>query len=186
MGASEEERLRAAIAAGGWLTSVQQRVVDDYQRSVGGSLAAIAVRLGFLTEEQVARAIASPPCVGVTPDVVVRQLAIKIPRKLALGYRVLPVLYEGETVLAAEDEAMEALILEDIWKALGMQLPVVRARPGSIEATVRAIVPPPPPPLPPITLEDLTRLLVHKGCITAADISAAVESGRGREWASAP
>jgi len=50
---------RQVLRKAGILTEVQLRVVEDYQRSVGGLLRDIVVRLGLAGPEEIARALAA-------------------------------------------------------------------------------------------------------------------------------
>ena len=118
----DDERLREALVEGRLLDEVKVRVVLDYQRSVGGSLRDIVVRLGFLTAEALEAALSGSTRVSVTASMVVDELAARIPARLLRGCRALPVTIEGEQVLAAEDAELEPIIREELWNLLGTQL----------------------------------------------------------------
>jgi len=170
-----QEAVERVILEGDLLNDVQKRVVMDYRKAVGGRLEDIVVRLGFATEEQLNQAVARATTVVVTPEIVYRPLLEAAPFKLLEGARVLPVVNEGETVLAAEDAELEPLLLEELWNYFERTLPVVQAEAGTVDATLRALASEQADSsisLPEVTLEQLVALLVHKGIVTAEDLAA--------------
>jgi hypothetical protein len=166
------DRLRDALLEGTVLNDVQKRVVQDYQRSVGGELADIVVKLGFLTEEQVKGLQARSSLLTVKNAVVSRCFLEKVPLRLLRGYRVIPVEHGGATLLAAEDRDIEPIVLEEIWELLGVQLPVVAATPGTVMETLDALSRKTGlcPALPEVSLSDLVALLVKKGVLSAEEL----------------
>jgi len=171
------EKLRKALLEGKWLNEVQKRVVLDYQRSVGGKIEDIVVRLGFLSESDLEAILNGTRRLAVTEAIVALGLCKKIPLKLLEGYQVLPVEHSGDLVLAAENAELEPLVLEELWSLLGTQLPVVQAENGTVRAalqTLRANFPleksDPPKRLPQPSLETLVSLLVRKGVITEEEL----------------
>ena len=204
-----EDQLREALLETGVLNVTQVRVVEDYQRTVGGAFEDVVVRLGFATEEQLRGLSAAQGRLCVTPGLVARPLLNRVPHRLLRGYRVVPVEHEGAIVLAAEGDAIEPIIQEELWGLLGTQLPVVQARAGSVTATLDTLadergaeaagegrrvssdtqrVPEEAPgaPSPEISVEELVALLVRKGVITENDLLEAAGAGSGRVRASAP
>ena len=176
-----DERIKRALLEGHVLSEVQKRVCLDYQRSVGGDLADIAVRLGFLGEKELARCASNAsPRVAVTEGNLARTLIARVPLKLLEGYRVVPVSLEGEAVLAAEDAEIEPIVLEELWSRLGTQIPVVQAEPGTVAAALQGLARAATPPAPTISLPGLVALLVRKGVITEDDLRSCAADARGQ------
>lgn len=202
MDTTDDRVLRAAIREAGLLSDVQLKVVDDYHRSVGGTLADVIVRLGFAGEDQLKAVAGRKKGIRVDETMVARDLADRIPRKLLKGYRVMPVVHNGCKVLAAETD-LEPIVREELSELLGVQLDVLRAAEGSVAATLDAAVvddAPSPAPvqdaapscasgaasggkLPVLSVKELLVLLLRKGVITEEEIRAV--AGRGRRQAAA-
>jgi hypothetical protein len=174
--ATEEERLREALVEGRLLKDVQVRVVLDYQRSVGGTLRDIVLRLGFMTAEELDAALEGANRVSVTTGMIAGELVRKAPFRLLRGYRVIPVRYEGETVLAAEDAELEPIVREELWSLLGTQLPVVQAEPGTVIATLDVLADAQKAEessgaiMPEVTLPELVGILLKRGVIASEDL----------------
>ena len=185
-GSTEDDRLREALVEGRLLNDVQVRVVLDYQRSVGGSLRDVVLRLGFLSEEQLKGAVMGAERVSVTTSMVADSLAMKAPFRLLRGYRVVPIRLDDKVVLAAEDAELEPIVREELWGLLGTHLPVVQAEPGTIIASLdvleqaQKVEESSVGGLPDISLQDLVAMLVKRGVISMEDLLAVSESDRAK------
>ena len=180
MRSREDYELQAALVKQGLLNDVQLKVVHDYQRSVGGTLKDVLVRLDFFTEEEVERLSSENRVSKVTAQVVDRSLMEKLPEKLLLGYRVVPIISEKGTVLASEIE-LEPIIRDELWSLLGMQLPVVKVEPDSVKKVLESLITQKhegkntgrneeASSLASLTVEDLCRILLSKGVISEEDL----------------
>jgi hypothetical protein len=129
---------RQVLRKAGILTEVQLRVVEDYQRSVGGLLRDIVVRLGLAGPEEIARALAAQTALVVDRDHIAEEYASKIPLKLLEGYGVLPLRSSEGVVLACEREP-EPLVREELWDLLGARLPLRVVPPGSIAGLLKEL-----------------------------------------------
>ncbi len=184
MPSKTSDRIRKALLDGDALSDVQKRVVLDYQRSVGGELGEVVVRLGFMTDEEVKALVEGETRLSVTKEMVAQGFVEKVPAQLLRGYRVIPVTHGGGTVLAAEEAGIEPIVLEEIWNLLGLQLSVVQAKPGTVMAALEDLDPKRDAParaaeaLPEISVGALDHILLEKGIISVEDVRACAEGVR--------
>jgi len=134
----DDHLVRQALRKAEVLTEVQLRVAEDYQRSVGGSLRDIVVRLGLAGQEDVARALAAQDALVVDRDHIAREYASKLPLKLLQGYCVLP-LHSSEGVVLACEQEPEPIVCEELWDLLGVRLPMRTVPQGTVACVLEEL-----------------------------------------------
>ena len=101
----------------GLLTRKQLDEVFSMQKSTGGSLAALAVKLGFVDEETVTGVIAKAlgvEAVDIASLVIPEVLVRKIPREVIKRHEVLPVGMRGGALLMATSDPTDYSAIEEI------------------------------------------------------------------------
>jgi hypothetical protein len=115
----ERERLGKLLVDKKLLTEEQLKMAIDFQKSVGGKLGAIIVKLGFIEDATLIHFIADQmnlPVVNLDELVLPENLVKRIPRKLIEKHHVIPIHYkDGQLTVATSDpydfEAIEELQL---------------------------------------------------------------------------
>ena len=116
-----EERIQLGrmLVEAGLLTAEQLKMAMDFQKSVGGKLGAIIVKLGFIEDQTLTNFIARQqglPVVNLDELFLPENLVKRIPRKLIEKHHVVPIRYhDGVLTIATSDpfdyEAIEELQL---------------------------------------------------------------------------
>ncbi|MEM7166449.1 MAG: hypothetical protein AAF581_13370 [Planctomycetota bacterium] len=112
-----DEDLGRELSTAGLMTQEQLKTAQEYQASLGGRLADIIVKLGFVAEPELNRVVArcervhSLDVVGRTPD---RELMELIPRRIIEEHLVLPFRQGDDAILLAMSEATDFAVIEEI------------------------------------------------------------------------
>jgi type IV pilus assembly protein PilB len=116
-----EEKLRLGnmLLESNLLTSEQLKMAVDFQKSVGGKLGAIIVKLGFIEDQTLTNFIARQqgiPVVNLDELIIPETLFKRVPRKLIEKHHIVPIRYhDGVLTIATSDpfdyEAIEELQL---------------------------------------------------------------------------
>ncbi len=89
------------------LTAEQLKMAMDFQKSVGGKLGAIVVKLGFIEDETLTNFIARQqgiPVVNLEEIVIPDNLVKRLPRKLIEKHHVMPIrFHDGVLTIATSD-----------------------------------------------------------------------------------
>lgn len=192
MGNKDEFKFGQELIRRKLLTEAQFRTVADYQKSLGGTIREIIVKLGFVRAEVLQEVLAhhqGMPTVDPTQRRLDPRLTEKIPRSLLEKHRMVPFPHDGRenAILLAVAQPVDPQVIEEIQTLTGMSVETALAP----EAAVRLIlsqlseVPKPPPPpadsradLAPDAesiLQALIRVLVSKGVLTREEITREVE-----------
>ena len=115
----EKVQLGQMLVETNLLTQEQLKMAMDFQKSVGGKLGAIIVKLGFIEDQTLTNFIARQqgiPVVNLDEIVVPEVLVKKIPKRLIEKHHLVPIrLHDGVMTVATSDpfdyEAMEELQL---------------------------------------------------------------------------
>src|SRR5258706_4445090 len=115
----EKTRLGRLLVEARLLTQEQLKMAMDFQKSVGGKLGAIIVKLGFIEDATLIQFIARQQglkVVNLDELVLPENLVKRVPRKLIERHYIIPIHYkEGNLTIATSDpydyEAIEELQL---------------------------------------------------------------------------
>jgi type IV pilus assembly protein PilB len=195
------------LVESGLLTEEQLKMGMDFQKSVGGKLGAIIVKLGFIEDQTLTNFIARQqglPVVNLDELVLPENLVKRIPPKLIEKHHVLPVRYHDGVLTIATSDPFDYEALEEIQLAVDYRIEMHLAPRSQIlrsihELFYREETAPPVPekskdqllkdldsggekPSPQQMLDALVPLLVQKGVITEDELARkARELAPGRE-----
>lgn len=209
MATEERIQLGQMLVESGLLTAEQLKMAMDFQKSVGGKLGAIIVKLGFIEDQTLTNFIARQqglPVVNLDELVLPENLVKRIPRKLIEKHHVVPIRYhDGVLAIATSDpfdyEAIEELqlavdsriemnlsprsqILRSIHEIFYKEEAAPAVKEKSKDQLLRELEGKgaPPKPTPAQMLEALVPLLIEKGVITEEElVERARHAGGGSE-----
>ncbi len=115
----EKLRLGKMLVESNLLTEEQLKMAMDFQKSVGGKLGAIIVKLGFIEDQTLTNFVARQqgiPVVNLDELVIPENLVKRVPRKMIEKHHVVPIrFHDGVLTIAMSDpfdyEAIEELQL---------------------------------------------------------------------------
>lgn len=124
------------------ITAEQLKMAQEFQRSVGGKLTAVLVKLGFITDENLTRFIGEQQGIEVIdldsmwlPDTLVK----KIPRDLIEKHHVFPIAFKGDILTLATSEPMDFEATEEIQLVTNYRIEVVLATRSAIQRAINRV-----------------------------------------------
>jgi type IV pilus assembly protein PilB len=133
------DRLGSELVSRGLISPDQLTVAQESQRMVGGDLAHILIKKGFVTEEQVLNFLSQHLNIPFLPlrDFLVDAEVIKrVPENLAKKYDFIPLFETEGTLTIAMADPVDVMVLDEIQEALGCSLqPVI-----SSEEEIRRLI----------------------------------------------
>jgi len=123
----------------------------DFQKSVGGKLGAIIVKLGFIEDQTLTNFIARQqgiPVVNLDELVVPENLVKKIPKKLIEKHHVVPTRHHDGVLTVATSDPFDYEALEEIQLAVDQRVEMVLAPRSQILRTIHDVLYREPAPAP--------------------------------------
>ena len=114
---ADDFRLSQELLREDLLSDAQMKTALEYQQSLGGKLAEIIRKLGFVDETRLNDFLARRErmrTIDVSNRVIDRELMSKIPRSVIEGHEVIPFRQSENTILLAMAEAMDYEAIEEI------------------------------------------------------------------------
>jgi len=144
------------------LTQEQLKMAMDFQKSVGGKLGAIIVKLGFIEDQTLTNFIARQqgiPVVNLDELVVPENLLRKIPKKLIEKHHVVPTRHHDGVLTVATSDPFDYEALEEIQLAVDQRVDMVLAPRSQILRTIHDVLyrEPAPPPVKEKSKDQLLR-----------------------------
>jgi len=133
------------------LTQEQLKMAMDFQKSVGGKLGAIIVKLGFIEDQTLTNFIARQqgiPVVNLDELVVPENLLRKIPKKLIEKHHVVPTRHHDGVLTVATSDPFDYEALEEIQLAVDQRVDMVLAPRSQILRTIHDVLYREPAPSP--------------------------------------
>jgi hypothetical protein len=183
----EEAEFARELLASQVLSAAQLRTALEYQSALGGSLRAILLKLGFVSEDRLNEFIAQReqlPTIDVSERPLDTELMKRIPREIIERHQALPFRLTDQSVLLVVSEPMALQASEEIRFVTGCKVELALAPRSQIQARIsrhfasRAAEPDVPPP----SLESqllaqvadpavaaLARALLKRGVISAQE-----------------
>ena len=115
----------------------------DFQKSVGGKLGAIIVKLGFIEDQTLTNFIARQqgiPVVNLDELVVPENLVKKIPKKLIEKHHVVPTRHHDGVLTVATSDPFDYEALEEIQLAVDQRVEMVLAPRSQILRTIHDVL----------------------------------------------
>jgi len=200
-------QLGQMLVDSGLLTAEQLKMAVDFQKSVGGKLGAIIVKLGFIEDQTLTNFIARQqgiPVVNLDELVLPENLVKRIPRKLIEKHHVMPIRYHDGVLTVATSDPFDYEAIEEIQLAVDSRIEMNLAPRSQILRSIQEVfyregpAPAVPEkskeqmlqelegserPTPEQMKEALIPLLIQKGVITEEELirmAREVAGGQGR------
>jgi type IV pilus assembly protein PilB len=125
------------------LTQEQLKMAMDFPKSVGGTLGAIIVKLGFIEDQTLTNFIARQqgiPVVNLDELVVPEILVKKIPKKLIEKHHVVPTRHHDGVLTVATSDPFDYEALEEIQLAVDQRVEMVLAPRSQILRTIHDVL----------------------------------------------
>ena len=134
-------RLLGEILVESGLSPERLKKALDLQKKRGGRIGTLLIRLSFVTEEEVLRALGAQLGLPVLPDLgeIDRELALKLPITYAKKAVVLPLRRENGTVIAATAEPLSLTMVDDLRILFGADVALSLAPTEKILDTVNRL-----------------------------------------------
>jgi len=145
----EKVQLGQMLEESGLLNQEQLKMAMDFQKSVGGKLGAIIVKLGFIEDLTLTNFIARQqgiPVVNLDELVIPENLFKKIPRKLIDKHHVVPIRFHDGVLTVATSDPYDYEAMEEIQLAVDSRVDLVLAARTQITRTITEMVNRPPTP----------------------------------------
>lgn len=126
-------------------------MATDFQRSVGGNLGAIVVKLGFIEDRRLIEFIAKDQGLSVITldDIVLpHNLVRRLPRKLIEKHQVLPIHYKDNILTVATADPYDYEAIEEIQLAQDSKIEINLAPRSAIQKCITDLFRPEPVPVP--------------------------------------
>ena len=123
----EKLRLGRMLVESNLLTEEQLKMASDFQKSVGGKLGAIIVKLGFVEDQTLTNFIAKAqniPVVNLDEIVLPQNLVKKIPRKLIEKHHILPLRSHDGILTVVTSDPFDYEAIEEIQLAVDSRIEV--------------------------------------------------------------
>ncbi|MBN2405720.1 MAG: Flp pilus assembly complex ATPase component TadA [Coriobacteriia bacterium] len=133
------ERIGEILIRGGLITPEQLDEALARQRAEGGKLGQILVRTLVLTEEDIGRTLAEQkgyPFISLTVYAVDRSAVSMIPERIARRRLVLPVGFDGTSIVLAMADPLDIEAIDDVKLQTGMSVNPVVASPTQIQYAI--------------------------------------------------
>lgn len=139
-----EERIQLGqmLLDSGLLTSEQLKMAVEFQKSVGGKLGAIIVKLGFIEDQTLTNFIARQqglPVVNLDELVLPENLVKRIPRKLIEKHHVMPIRYHDGVLTVATSDPFDYEAIEEIQLAVDSRIEMNLAPRSQILRSIQEI-----------------------------------------------
>jgi len=147
----EKVQLGQMLQESGLLTPEQLKMAMDFQKSVGGKLGAIIVKLGFIEDQTLTNFIARQqgiPVVNLDELVIPENLFKKIPKKLIDKHHVVPIRFHDGVLTVATSDPYDYEAMEEIQLAVDSRVDLVLAARTQLTRTITEMVNRPPTPAP--------------------------------------
>jgi len=147
----EKVQLGQMLQESGLLTPEQLKMAMDFQKSVGGKLGAIIVKLGFIEDQTLTNFIArqqSIPVVNLDELVIPETLFKKIPKKLIDKHHVVPIRFHDGVLTVATSDPYDYEAMEEIQLAVDSRVDLVLAARTQLTRTISEMANRPPTPAP--------------------------------------
>jgi len=125
MATEERIQLGQMLVESGLLTAEQLKMAMDFQKSVGGKLGAIIVKLGFIEDQTLTNFIARQqglPVVNLDELVIPENLVKRIPRKLIEKHHVVPIRYHDGVLTVATSDPFDYEAIEELQLAVDSRI----------------------------------------------------------------
>jgi general secretion pathway protein E len=134
-------RLLGEILVESGLSAERLKKALDLQKKRGGRIGTLLIRLSFVTEEEVLRALGAQLGLPFLPDLgeIDRELALKLPITYAKKAVVLPLRRENGTVIAATAEPLSLTMVDDLRILFGADVALSLAPTQKILDTVNRL-----------------------------------------------
>lgn len=164
----EKVQLGQMLQESGLLTPEQLKMAVDFQKSVGGKLGAIIVKLGFIEDQTLTNFIARQqgiPVVNLDELVVPENLFKKIPKKLIDKHHVVPIRFHDGILTVATSDPYDYEAMEEIQLAVDQRVDLVLAARTQITRTIAELAsrPAAPPPVKDKSKDQLLKELESGG-----------------------
>ena len=146
----EKVQLGQMLEESGLLNPEQLKMAMDFQKSVGGKLGAIIVKLGFIEDLTLTNFIARQqgiPVVNLDELVIPENLFKKIPRKMIDKHHVVPIRFHDGVLTVATSDPYDYEAMEEIQLAVDSRVDLVLAARTQITRTITEMVNRPPTPV---------------------------------------
>jgi type IV pilus assembly protein PilB len=147
----EKLQLGQMLEESGLLNQEQLKMAMDFQKSVGGKLGAIIVKLGFIEDQTLTNFIARQqgiPVVNLDELVIPENLFKKIPRKLIDKHHVVPIRHHDGVLTVATSDPYDYEATEEIQLAVDQRVDLVLAPRTQITRTITEMENRPATPAP--------------------------------------
>jgi hypothetical protein len=121
----QRKTLGDEFVAAGLITKEQLATALEYQKSLGGSLGQIVVKLGFVPDTKLTSFLGKKfgvPIVDLKTVVLPLELAKRVPWELIQKHQVVPVHVEGRTLTIATADPLDFEAIEELQYATSMQV----------------------------------------------------------------
>jgi len=138
----EKVRLGKMLVESNLLTEEQLKMAMDFQKSVGGKLGAIIVKLGFIEDQTLTNFIARQqgfPVVNLDELVLPENLVKRIPRKLIEKHHVVPIRYHDGVLTIATSDPFDYEAIEEIQLAVDSRVEIQVASRSQILRSIHDI-----------------------------------------------
>jgi type IV pilus assembly protein PilB len=138
----EKVQLGHMLVESSLLTPEQLKMAMDFQKSVGGKLGAIIVKLGFIEDQTLTNFIAKQqniPVADLDQLVIPEILFKKLPRKMIEKHHVVPIRHHGDVLTIATSDPFDYEAMEEIQLALDQRIEVQLAPRTQILKTISAM-----------------------------------------------
>ncbi len=179
MSMEEKVQLGQMLVESSLLTVEQLKMAMDFQKSVGGKLGAIIVKLGFIEDQTLTNFIARQqglPVVNLDELVLPENLVKRIPRKLIEKHHVLPIRYHDGVLTIATSDPFDYEAIEELQLAVDSRIEMHLAARTQILRSIHEIFyrEEPAPAVSEKTKEQLLRDLGEGGGPTSEQLLAAL------------
>jgi type II secretory ATPase GspE/PulE/Tfp pilus assembly ATPase PilB-like protein len=158
----DKARLGRLLVESGLLTEEQLRMATDFQKSVGGNLGAIIVKLGFIEDHRLIQFIAKDQGLSVISldDIVLpHNLVRRLPRKLIEKHQVIPIHYKDNVLTVATADPYDYEAIEEIQLAQDAKIEINLAPRSAIQKCIGELF---NPERAPVQHEDRTESDAHR------------------------
>jgi hypothetical protein len=135
----DKARLGRLLVESNLINEEQLRMASDFQRSVGGNLGAIVVKLGFIEDHRLIQFIAKDQGLSVISldDIVLpHNLVRRLPRKLIEKHQVLPIHYKDNVLTVATADPYDYEAIEEIQLAQDSKIEINLAPRSAIQKCI--------------------------------------------------
>ena len=135
----DKARLGRLLVESSVITEEQLRMATDFQKSVGGNLGAIVVKLGFIEDHRLIQFIAKDqglPVITLNDIVLPHNLVRRLPRKLIEKHQVLPIHYKDHVLTVATADPYDYEAIEEIQLAQDAKIEINLAPRSAIQKCI--------------------------------------------------